>query len=56
MHPVQTYALDNKTLLAVEIPVMAVLEAKRYEGYKKTGEVRMSAGYSVACDRGVWPT
>jgi hypothetical protein len=34
----ETYALDNKTLLAVEIPVMAVLEAKRYEGYKKTGE------------------
>lgn len=56
VHPVQTYALDNKTLLAIEIPVMAVLEAKRYEGYKKTGEVRMSAGYSVACDRGVWPT
>jgi hypothetical protein len=35
----QTYALDNKTLLAIEIPVMALLEAKRYEGYQKTGEV-----------------
>lgn len=38
----QTYALDNKTLLAIEVPVMALLEAKRYEGYKKTGEVRGS--------------
>lgn len=36
----QSYPLDNKTLLAIEIPVMALLEAKRYEGYKKTGEVR----------------
>jgi hypothetical protein len=35
----QTYALDNKTLLAIEVPVMALLEAKRYEGYQKTGEV-----------------
>ena len=31
--------MDNKTLLAIEVPVMAILEAKRYEGYKKTGEV-----------------
>jgi hypothetical protein len=37
---VQSYPLDNKTLLAIEVPVMALLEAKRYEGYKKTGEVR----------------
>lgn len=36
----QSYPLDNKTLLAIEVPVMALLEAKRYEGYKKTGEVR----------------
>lgn len=32
------YALDNKTLLAVEIPVMAVLEALRVKGWEKTGE------------------
>jgi hypothetical protein len=34
----ESYPLDNKTLLAIEVPVMALLEAKRYEGYKKTGE------------------
>jgi hypothetical protein len=36
----QQYPIDNKVLLAIEVVVMAILEAKRYEGYKKTGEVR----------------
>lgn len=40
----QDYPLDTKTLLAIEIPVMAILEAKRYEGYKKTGEVSSYCG------------
>jgi hypothetical protein len=30
-------------LLAIEVVVMAILEGKRYEGYKKTGEVRAAA-------------
>jgi hypothetical protein len=30
--------LDTKTLLAVEIPVMAVLEALRVKGWERTGE------------------
>jgi hypothetical protein len=36
----QPYALDFTTLAAIELAVFAVLEFKRYEGYKKTGEVR----------------
>eukprot|EP00894_Picocystis_sp_ML_P001239 jgi/Pico_ML_1/51756/g317.t1 len=32
------YFLDTKTLLVVELAVMAVLEAARLEGFKKTGE------------------
>jgi len=31
------YSLDTKTQLAVEIPVMAVLEAMRVKGWEKTG-------------------
>ena len=34
----EQYALDTKTLAIIEVAVFAVLEAKRYEGYKKTGE------------------
>jgi hypothetical protein len=34
----ETYALDTKTLAIIEVAVFAVLESKRYEGYKKTGE------------------
>jgi len=33
----QQYAIDNKTLALIEVAVFAFLEAKRYEGYKKTG-------------------
>lgn len=36
----QQYPIDNKVLVAIEVVVMAILEGKRYEGYKKTGEVR----------------
>lgn len=36
----QKYPIDNTVLLAIEVVVMGLLEAKRYEGYKKTGEVR----------------
>ena len=32
------YSLDTKTQLAVEIPVMAVLEAMRVKGWEKTGQ------------------
>jgi hypothetical protein len=35
----QKYALDFTTLAAIEIAVFAVLEYKRYEGWKKTGQV-----------------
>lgn len=38
----QQYAIDNQTLALIEIAVFAVLESKRYEGYKKTGEVGSS--------------
>jgi hypothetical protein len=31
-------------LAAIEVAVFAVLEAKRYEGYKKTGEVGHDPG------------
>jgi hypothetical protein len=41
----QQYPIDNKVLLAIEVVVMAILEGKRYEGYKKTGEVR----HSLSC-------
>lgn len=34
----QKYALDNQTLALIEVAVFAVLEGKRYEIYKKTGE------------------
>uniref|UniRef100_A0A383WNZ7 Chlorophyll a-b binding protein, chloroplastic n=1 Tax=Tetradesmus obliquus TaxID=3088 RepID=A0A383WNZ7_TETOB len=34
----EQYPIDNKVLLAIEVVVMAILEGKRYEGYKKTGE------------------
>lgn len=34
----ETYALDTKTLVIIQVAVFALLEAKRYEGYKKTGE------------------
>lgn len=37
--PLQKYALDNNTLALIELAVFAVLEGKRYEIYKKTGEV-----------------
>lgn len=33
----QKYPIDNQTLALIEIAVFAFLEAKRYEGYKKTG-------------------
>lgn len=33
----QKYALDTPTLLAIELALFAILEAKRYEGWKKTG-------------------
>ncbi|KAL6749282.1 light-harvesting protein of photosystem I [Haematococcus lacustris] len=33
----EKYALSNQTLLVIELVVFAFLEAKRYEGYKKTG-------------------
>lgn len=35
----QTYPIDTKVLAAIEVVVFAILEGKRYEGYKKTGEV-----------------
>lgn len=44
----QSYPIDTKVLLAVEAVVFAVLEAKRYEGYKKTGEV----GGNTECESG----
>jgi len=34
----ESYPIDTKVLAAIEIAVFAVLEGKRYEGYKKTGE------------------
>lgn len=34
----QEYAIGTGPLLAIELAVFAVLESKRYEGYKKTGE------------------
>ncbi|KAG2452487.1 hypothetical protein HYH02_002726 [Chlamydomonas schloesseri] len=34
----EKYALDNQTLALIEVAVFAVLEGKRYEIYKKTGE------------------
>jgi hypothetical protein len=37
--PPQTYALDTKTLAIIQVVVFAVLEGKRYEGFKKTGGV-----------------
>lgn len=35
----QSYPIDTKVLAAIEVVVFAILEGKRYEGYKKTGEV-----------------
>lgn len=35
----QTYALDTQTLAIIELVVFAVVEAKRYEVYQKTGKV-----------------
>jgi hypothetical protein len=32
--------LDNKTLALIEVVVLGFAEAKRYESFKKTGEVR----------------
>lgn len=43
------YALPTTTLVAIEVAVMAVLEAKRIEGFKKTGEVRQSC--EAKCSR-----
>ncbi|KAF6256350.1 light-harvesting protein of photosystem I [Scenedesmus sp. NREL 46B-D3] len=37
----EDYPIDNKVLLAIEVVVMAILEGKRYEGYKKTGEEQL---------------
>lgn len=37
--PPQKYALDTTQLAVIELAVVGLLEAKRYEGYKKTGEV-----------------
>eukprot|EP00879_Flechtneria_rotunda_P000678 GHRR01000793.1.p1 GENE.GHRR01000793.1~~GHRR01000793.1.p1 ORF type:complete len:284 (+),score=70.63 GHRR01000793.1:91-852(+) len=34
----ESYPIDNRVLLAIGLVVMGVLEAKRYEGWKKTGE------------------
>jgi len=33
----ETYAIDNQTLLIIEVVVMGVLEAFRYKGYKEKG-------------------
>ncbi len=37
----QTYPIDNTTLAIIEVITFAFLEGKRYEGYKKTGAVRL---------------
>jgi hypothetical protein len=44
----QQYPIDNNVLLAIEVVVMAILEGKRYEGYKKTGEVRACCSTAAA--------
>lgn len=33
----ENYPLDNKTLAIIEVVVLGLLEAKRYQGWKKTG-------------------
>jgi len=33
------YPIDNQTLAIIEIAVFSFLEAKRYDGFKKTGAV-----------------
>jgi hypothetical protein len=43
----QSYPIDTKVLAIIEVVVFAILEGKRYEGYKKTGEVGRQCG-SVA--------
>ena len=37
--PLQKYAIDTLPLAVIEVVVFAILEAKRYDIYKKTGEV-----------------
>ena len=39
------YALPTPTLIAIEVAVMAVLEAKRIEGFQKTGETGFLGSY-----------
>ncbi|MEW5301145.1 MAG: hypothetical protein WDW38_004681 [Sanguina aurantia] len=34
----ETYPIDVKTQLAIGVPIFTILEAKRFEGFKKTGE------------------
>ena len=38
------YSLDFTTLAIVEVIVMSFVEAQRIQGWKKTGEVRVSLG------------
>lgn len=35
----QKYALDNKTLLVIELATFAIFEYKRYDNFKKKGQV-----------------
>jgi len=42
----QSYPIDTKVLAIIEVVVFAILEGKRYEGYKKTGEVGRQRGSS----------
>jgi len=41
----QEYALPSTTLVGVQVLVMSVLEAKRIEGFKKTGEAGFLGSY-----------
>lgn len=41
----QEYALPSNALVAIEVAVLAVLEAKRYEGFKKTGAAGFLGSY-----------
>jgi hypothetical protein len=41
----QTYAIDTLPLAGIEVALLAFLESKRYEGFKKTGEAGFLTSY-----------
>ncbi len=45
----QNYPIDNKTLAIIEVVVLGLLEAKRYQGWKKTGTVSGGSTQAACC-------